>query len=221
MRTEGYGRRKFLAHTLFIIGGLLVARGIWPSVWSVHRSILQMPDRGNGSAMQTPSDTRSSRFDDIEDTILEALVDIIFPDDGNGPSAKDIGLAAILRASVIVSSQRFLSYRTGLARIQRLSWALYAKWFTDLPQEDQYRLLSYLDEVKASIDQEAVALKDKILRKLRFWYYTWQGALPAADFWLQLQRDSIVAYYSHDLTWRWLGYAGPPFPNGYLNDLRA
>jgi hypothetical protein len=220
MTTEGYGRRWFLRQMFFVISGLLVAKGIWASVWLGHRPILPVPHRGSGSAKQTSADMRSFPFSDSEHTILEVLVDIIFPDDGNGPSAKEIKLTAALRTSLIASSQRVLFYRTGLANIERLSWNFYAKCFTDLPKDEQHRLLSYLDQVTASIAQEAVAMTDKIIRKLRYWYYTWQGTLAAADFWLQLQRDSFAIYYSHDLTWKWLGYSGPPFPNGYISDLR-
>ncbi len=149
------------------------------------------------------------------------LVDIIFPNDGNGPSTKEIDLVHALSVFVNGSPQRFLAYREGLARVEILSQTLYASRFGELPLESRHRLLAYLDEVKTNIDQPASTLKDKIVRKLRYVYYTWRGVLQTADFWITLRNDSIAVYYSHELTWKWLGYNGPPFPDGYAAELSA
>lgn len=221
MRTECQERRKFLRVTLAIFGGLLVAKSIGLPVWAAYRPASQKTDRGNASFMQTTSESRSTRFDEDEETLLAALVDLIFPNDGNGPSAKEIDVAHALSESASVSSHRLLSYRVGLARIQALSQALYGKKFTDLPQRDRYHLLAYLDEAKANIEQNAATLKDKLVRKWRYVYYTWRGVLQTADFWMTLRSDSVAVYYSHEFTWKWLGYSGPPFPNGYAADLSA
>lgn len=221
MRRHSQERRRFLRQTVILIGGLVLAKTMGRSVWAFDRNAAMTVDRRNIVSMPAMFDPQSSSLGGKEELLLAALVSAIFPADGTGPSAKDVGVAEALAVSASASGERLRLYREGLARIEEFSLKLYAKSFAGLQQRDQHHMLHQLDHIKRQIDREPAALKDKILRKLRFWYYAWQGALPAADFWLQLQRDSIVAYYSHDLTWKWLGYAGPPFPNGYVNDLRT
>lgn len=221
MKTECQGRREFLRQTLAFIGGLLVAQSMGPQVWAAYRPALVKSDRANAPPMQIVSESRSSRFNEGEEILLAMLVDIIFPNDGHGPSAEDIDLVHALSVFVSGSPQRFLTYREGLSRVETLSETLYASRFSTLPLEHRYDLLAYLDKVKTNMDREVFTLKDKIVRKWRYVYYTWRGILQTADFWVTLRSDSLVLYYSHELTWKWLGYNGPPFPNGYVAEFSA
>jgi hypothetical protein len=152
--------------------------------------------------------------------ILSVLVDLICPADGNGPSASDIGVAETLTQWCSSSSEQACLYSEGLGYMNALSRHMYSEPFTKLLPNRQQAMLRHLDNIQAHLSEPATTITARAHRKLRFLYYSWQGSLKTADFWLQLRRDFIRVYYSHSLTWKWLGYVGPPFPKGYANDLR-
>jgi hypothetical protein len=47
----------------------------------------------------------------------------------------------------------------------------------------------------------------------------WQGFSQALKLCPQLVDDVKQAFYTSAVGWSWLGYEGPPFPNGYLGRL--
>jgi hypothetical protein len=149
--------------------------------------------------------------------LLKTLCGLMFPDDGNGPSALDLKLVEALE----VSGQSVQLYSEGMKALDTLSRRKYGRPFSLLPVERQISVLHRLDGVVQEIYKAPQNFRSRIVQKLTYLYYWWNGSWRAAEFWCRLRDDACRTYYSHDLTWKWLGYSGPPFPNGYLNDLRA
>lgn len=225
MDVERQDRRGFLNKAAHLLGSMWVLC-LWPikvlgfsDSRSLERKATTRRDEGKGLPADEMQEASTYRFKAEYATLLNVLTERMFPDDGHGPSAVDVGVADALLRSLASSSERAQAYSEGLTSIEAVSFKMYSKSFAELLADRQQDMLRHLDHVQQQLDSPADTFLEKVFRKLRFLYFDWQGSRKAAEFWLRLRRDCFRSYYSHELTWQWLGYVGPPFPMGYVKDL--
>lgn len=199
------------------LGGIALKRfGVKPGeklpIWPSGKTGIPEPGTRDQSSMTQPALTAT------ELTILGALASALIPSDGQGPGAAEAAVAGRIAQSLGHSPASQATYKTGLSALNQLACIRYGSHFPDLPKDHQHQLLSFLDEIHRAIFSEIHSLGSRIRAKAYYWYYVkWGGLGPTLEFWRQLQSDVLTHFYSSPVAWAWLGYEGPPFPRGYLN----
>lgn len=151
-----------------------------------------------------------------EHVLLEHLVGMVLPSDGNGPGALDAGVAERIEAALGENDALQWLYRDGLQAIAEAAQWKYRGEFLSLSHPQQKQLLLYFDQVDGRLARDAHTLIERGRRKLYHWYYVrGRDMTPVLEFWNRLRDDVFVHFYSSRIAWAWLGYEGPPFPNGY------
>lgn len=151
-----------------------------------------------------------------EATVVGALAALILPSDDTGPGATEADVTAALDRLLARSPLRQRLYRYGLLACDE--WALHEhrRPFIELTADQQRELLRWVDPANARF-AGASSVSGKILRKAVAVYRKWR--CPLVELFPQLARDVMGAFYTHRVSWEWLGYDGPPMPDGYP-DLR-
>ncbi|MEW6246149.1 MAG: gluconate 2-dehydrogenase subunit 3 family protein [Nitrospirota bacterium] len=154
--------------------------------------------------------------------VLEALASLIVPTDGHGPGAIEARVAIELDRTLIGNPARRMQYFLGLRAFDDYARTRFGSGFPTLPHHRQLELLSAVHQAGERIHSEAGSLAERAQRKISYWYYArWHRLLPLIEFWIIVRADVLTVFYSSREAWDWLGYDGPPFPNGYVNDLRT
>jgi hypothetical protein len=157
-----------------------------------------------------------------EAALVEALANLIVPTDEAGPGAERLGLLGrsvgeTLDRLVAGSPRRQALYARGLLALDRLAKGEYQSAFLELSRQQQVRLLHLVDRVQQKWSRPSsltAKIKAKIVRLL---YDKWRSSSPAAELFPMLVQDVLEAFYTDPVSWEWLGYDGPPMPEGYLN----
>jgi hypothetical protein len=180
----------------------LLAHLSWRREWELIR---RRRERNRGS---------NRWFLDDEMALVEVLSSLIIPSDGIGPGAHETGVAGRLDAMVAASPQRQSLYERGLLAFDVLAHRTYAASFGDVTRNQQVLLLNYVDQLSL-----AVAGAGLLTRRIRntglMLRAAANGSLPAARLFVKLVADVKEAFYTSRICWEWLGYDGPPMPQGY------
>lgn len=215
-------RRGVLKQALVMAVVMVLGRRFWPSTESLGQipdgSLAWAGDRGAGA----PSDAyRAEGCLSVEERAwLEALTDVIIPSDAAGPGAKQAGVARHLEAVVITQPDVRQRYVDGLRGLNTLALRRHGRDFATLPFEKQTELFAYVVAAKQvlwdALSAEGVLERGK--RKLAHVYYRRVVGMTDAPMVLvdQVLRDVPEVFYATRAAWEWLGYSGPPFPNGYV-----
>src|SRR6267378_498803 len=162
---------------------------------------------------------RAGWFTAAESALVEVLAALIVPSDETGPGAEQMGLAGRSAAETVDelvkrSPRRQSLYVGGLLALDRLAKTTGKSRFVELSREDQLQLLQFVDRLhqKWSTPQSHVT---KIKNKIDVLYRKWSGVFPAVELFPSLVQDVLQAFYAHRVSWVWLGYDGPPMPEGY------
>lgn len=148
---------------------------------------------------------------------LECLAAIILPSDSLGPGAVEAGVVATIIRSLGTDKDKQSSYKRGLQAIDGLARGRFEKDLEALSPELQHALVTFIDQADGRIGFDARTLAERVRRKLSYWYYaSMMDVASVLDFWKMLREDVLVQFYSSRIAWDWLGYEGPPFPNGYV-----
>jgi hypothetical protein len=75
-------------------------------------------------------------------------------------------------------------------------------------------LLNYVDRLWGEIS-DTESLTRKIMGAALMLRVAANGSLAAAQFFSRLVGDVKQAFYTSRVGWEWLGYDGPPMPQGY------
>lgn len=151
-----------------------------------------------------------------EAMVVGALASLIVPSDETGPGAKEADVTAALDGLLARSQSRQRLYRYGLLACDEWARREHGRSFVELTAGQQRELLRWVDPAGARFAVPS-SVSRKILRKAVDVYRKWR--CPLVELFPELARDVMGAFYTHRISWEWLGYDGPPMPDGYP-DLR-
>jgi hypothetical protein len=160
-----------------------------------------------------------------EYVLVGVLAALIVPSDETGPGAPEAGVADTLDGWLASSQKVRGLYASGLLAFDELAESEYGRQFTELERTEQTRLMHLVDQTYQQTKYAEGSTADKVRRKLARVYYSWPapgawgGMGAAVDLFPQLVQDTMMAFYTNQVAWEWLGYDGPPFPRGYIGRL--
>lgn len=214
-------RRKFMKWAA-IAGGIISVS----SVFGVAgKAVLDKRKRAQRLAMNTKKHPGEGNgwFTPEETTLLSALAALIVPTDELGPGASKIDIVDALGNIGEKSQDRYILYRKGLDAFDEVARRQHGSVFAKLTYEQQVRILESLDN--AMLLTAGTAGKNSLAaranRKARKMYHKYKlnGFGEAMDLFPVLVNDVLECFYTSPVAWNWLGYDGPPMPNGYLGQL--
>lgn len=155
---------------------------------------------------------------------VQALADILLPSDDGGPGARDIAAGElILRRAARSPSQRAL-YAAGVEGFDRLARRRYGRPLLALTVGERRALLAQVERVarRTAWQRRASRLARARRRLTRAYYQTpvlggRHGMAEAVRLFPQLCADVFAVFYTSAAAWDWLGYDGPPMPEGYAS----
>lgn len=151
-----------------------------------------------------------------EAVVVGALASLIVPSDATGPGASEADVTAALDGLLARSEPRRSLYGYGLLACDEWSFREHGRSFVELTADQQRALLSWIDRVDARFNGTS-SVAAKVVRRAVIVYSKWR--CPLFELFPDLVRDVLGAFYTHRVSWEWLGYDGPPMPDGYP-DLR-
>ena len=144
--------------------------------------------------------------------VVTALASLIIPSDETGPGAKEADVTKTLDGLLARTPSRHDLYRYGLLACDEWALRKHGRSFAALLPEEQRALLCWVDPFNLSFTRTS-SLSRKLLRKAVNIYRKWR--CPLVALFPELCRDVMGAFYTHRVSWQWLGYDGPPMPEGY------
>jgi len=147
------------------------------------------------------------------------LATLIVPSDEMSPGAEHLdvlGPSVVDRLDALVagSPHRQVLYARGLLATDQLARDKWGGKLVDLSSDYQLNLLGFIDHLNQKWSKPT-SLMRKITRKLVTLYYRWSGLFAAVELFPRLVQDVFQVFYTDQVSWIWLGYDGPPMPNGY------
>jgi hypothetical protein len=148
-----------------------------------------------------------------ERRFLEALSDAIIPSDDHSPGARDARVVETLDRQLEASQSRQELYARAFASFDRLSQKRHGRHFADLTASERTELLREIERLRGegTSDGSSTGMLTLSLRLLR------NVRAPVVRLFPVLVNDVMQAFYTHPVSWQWLGYDGPPMPRGYLD----
>jgi hypothetical protein len=141
------------------------------------------------------------------------------PSNELGPGAPELALAgrpivSTLDRMMASTPRRQILYARGLVALDRIARSRYGAEYVALSREGQVAVLQFLHHVqrKWAAPPSAAA---KVATRFAILYHTWTGLAAAVELLPTLVGDVLQAFYTDPLSWSWLGYDGPPMPQGY------
>lgn len=215
-------RRALLKRIALIGGGAMVGGVLGGLGWRILKTRDEEPLDAEQIARrdrERPDDGEHWLTKD-EHASLVALAAVIIPANGTEPGATDAGVTDQIDWMLKRRPNLQMPYRHGLLSLDNLAQVQYKRRFAQLPYDNQVRLVEILDQAKEVLEKTPESLLARVERKLSWSYYSWMGvSKPAVNFLDQAVEDVNVTFYGSKVAWDWLGYDGPPFPNGYAGRL--
>lgn len=146
--------------------------------------------------------------------ILDALAEVIIPTDEAGPGARAADVVAHLDRMVATSPPLQPLYTRGLLGIDLLARRTYAVPFESLTRDQQITLLEGLDRLASAVSTHAPLVR-RARNLVPLCGAASNGSLAAAELFMSLVSDVKQIFYTSNTAWQWLGYDGPPMPQGY------
>jgi hypothetical protein len=147
---------------------------------------------------------------------VEILASLIVPSEKGSPGAKEAGVAQTVESLISESPKRQEIYGRGLLALDRWSRGKYGCAFDKLAHERQIDFLKRVDLLQRQWLGADVP-ENKIKSMLLLRYYKITGLFSAVALFPWLRQDVLKAFYTSRIAWEWLGYDGPPMPQGYSN----
>jgi Gluconate 2-dehydrogenase subunit 3 len=153
------------------------------------------------------------------------LAALIIPSDETGPGAREAKVIERLDSLLATSVSRQTLYVSGLVGFDELARHEGSSSFAELADERQLELFQMVHDTYEKTSTGGSSLIEFTTRNLIEAYHTWpapggwRGFSAALELCPQLVDDVKQAFYTSTVGWSWLGYEGPPFPNGYLGRL--
>jgi electron transfer flavoprotein beta subunit len=155
---------------------------------------------------------KMSWFTPDESVLVDVLASLIVPSDDMSPGAQDAEIVNVLERYVANSLERKELYSRGLYSFDEWAQWKHGVSFIKLPHERQLTLMKVIDREYRNLYASVVG---KLMRKVRVLPYLRNGLFPAVELFPILVDDVFRAFYTNAVSWVWLGYDGPPMPDGY------
>jgi len=158
-----------------------------------------------------------------ERAAVAAMSALIVPSDAGVPGASEID---VLGPSVVDLLDRWIrtapskqtTYARGLVAFDELAQRRAGVAFAQLSVSAQAELFGRVSQSHAPLRSHAIAAK--IHKKLQLLRRMVDGSAAANELVPAIIDDVFSAFYTSPVSWVWLGYDGPPMPEGYA-DLEA
>jgi Gluconate 2-dehydrogenase subunit 3 len=147
-----------------------------------------------------------------EAVLVAAVTSLILPSEEQAPGAKEADVVVALDRLVARTPSRQEIYARGLLAFDEWSARQHHQRFADLSPGQQLVLLTRAEQVYAGVTTSPL-LTARIARKLRIIYWKWR--CPVVELLPHLSQDVCTVFYTNPVSWKWLGYDGPPMPRGY------
>jgi hypothetical protein len=179
-----------------------------------------------------PSPGGSTRFfNDHQYALVATLAALIVPTDED-PGATEAGVVDYIDELVAQSESKQATYEDGLAWLDELSRRKHDKDFVDLDLREQIGLLRSVYEVREMRRRPVSNFLERVDRKIeKIWDDAFGfGIGDVPYFFKEVREDVFYGYYANPISWRVVGYYGPPQPVGYpdyaeapsaINDMNA
>ena len=205
-----WGRLRATRVTRAVVaGGLNTVERALTNFWFTRQ-------RRPGRSQPPQSGPPTRWFVHEELVLLDALAEVIVPTDESGPGAHAAGVMAHLDRMVAMSPTLQPLYQRGLLGIDALARRTYAVPFVSLTRDQQITLLEGLDRLAFAVSAYAPLVR-RVRNLVPLCGAASNGSLAAAELFVSLVSDVKQIFYTSDIAWRWLGYDGPPMPQGYPN----
>ncbi|OHC03360.1 MAG: hypothetical protein A3H23_01415 [Planctomycetes bacterium RIFCSPLOWO2_12_FULL_40_19] len=214
-------RRKFIKWAA-IVGGAIIVSSLFSFGGKALLDKRRRAKRLAGNAKELP--VESNRwFTPRECALISALAALIVPTDEIGPGASNINVVDAIGHVVEKSQDRHILYRKGLDAFDEVAQREYDSVFAKLTCEQQMSILKSLDNATSltKVTGGSNSLLDRVNRKAKKIYYKYKlnGFGETIDLFPVIVTDVMKCFYTSQVAWNWLGYDGPPMPNGYLGQL--
>jgi gluconate 2-dehydrogenase gamma chain len=162
-----------------------------------------------------PSPSSSTRFfNEHQYALLTTLAALIVPTDED-PGATEAGVVDYIDRLVAQSESKQATYIEGLDWLDELSQKKYGKDFLSLGLREQIDLLRSIDEARAMRNRAVSGFLERVDRKIDKIWDDLFGVGDVPRFLKEIRRDVFYGYYSNPISWKVIGYYGPPQPVGY------
>jgi len=152
---------------------------------------------------------------------ITAMALVIVPSSDDTPGANEMDVLGAPAADrldewIRASPAKQALYTRGLIAFDELARRRGGTSFPDLTSEQQHHLFTLVDAASQRRHRET-SLPGKVQKKLELIGTMVTGWAVAVDLFPTLVQDVFTAFYTNEVSWAWLGYDGPPMPEGYTD----
>lgn len=209
-------RRQFLKRSAIGLAGIATASVA--GVAMPHEVDMPNPYPGLQPLTMTipPYNPNARFFDEHEYALVATIATLIIPTDDT-PGAAEAGAVDFIDHLVAESTKHQKIYRQGLRWVDAFSQQHHGKEydFLKLGMPEQIELLRIIDRSNRIHGRRSSNFFAKVDIKLGIFWDEIFGIGKNAKFFYHIRRHTIQAYYSSELSWKGIGYFGPPQPEGY------
>lgn len=175
----------------------------------------QMPEK---KSVIPPFHKKKLFLDEHQCALIATLAAIIIPT-GDEFGNLEIGVVDYIDKLMAEQKNKRTIYTQGLKWIDQFSQDKYGsgKVFLNLGLKQQIDLLRLIDESHVMRHRSVSNILHRIHRKINVIWDDMFGAGKHSKFFSVIRRDVLAGYFSNPLSWKDIGYYGPPQPNGYPN----
>jgi len=159
-------------------------------------------------------------LNDHQYLLVAAIAALIIPTDED-PGANEAGVADYIDRLVAESEKDQKRYIKGLKWIDNVSRDWHNKDFVALTVKEQVALLIAIDESESKIYRPVSGLLERINCTINASLSKLFGVGLSEKFFDKIRTDVFYGYYSSPISWKSVGYYGPPQPVGYLDHATA
>lgn len=213
-------RRQFIKKSAI---GILVAGG----AFAAGKIIVSPPDMGlpdpypelpSQKPVIPPFNKKALFFNEHQYALVATLAAIIIPTDED-PGATEAGVVDYIDTIVAGSEKKQAVYKKRLKWIDRFSQKKYgaSKDFLSLTLKRQIDLLRLIDETYSMRSRKVSSFLQRLDREINKIWDDLFGIGKNAHFFKIVRSDVCNGYFSNPVSWKVVGYFGPPQPVGYLD----
>ncbi len=161
-----------------------------------------------------PYNKNARFFNEHQYVLVAALASVIVPTDDTAGAA-EAGVADYVDTIASKSEEMQKLYKDGLLSIDKISRRKFGKDYVQLDIARQIDLLRFIDNAEAMRVRPASNIIKRIDRKLDTLWDDRFGAGACIAFFRKIRTDVFYGYYSSPVSWKVVGFYGPPQPVGY------
>jgi gluconate 2-dehydrogenase gamma chain len=213
-------RRQFIKKSaigILLAGGAFAAGKIVvsPPDMGLPDPYPELPDR---ELVIPPYDKKALFFNKHQYALVATLAAIIIPTDGD-PGATEAGVVDYIDRLLAGSDEKQSVYQKGLKWIDEVSQKKYGAGedFLNSSLKRQIDFLRLIQETDAVRERKVSSFIGRLNRKIdRIWDNSFGvGGIPR--FFKVIRSDVCDGYFSNPISWKVVGYFGPPQPSGYMD----